>query len=65
MWYVFMLVLELALLRAGLISVGIGGALLMNSLLFPRHCRVSISLHQSISNFRPHRSCFWTTFAER
>ncbi|KAJ3567123.1 hypothetical protein NP233_g6565 [Leucocoprinus birnbaumii] len=31
---------RIALLRAALIAVGIVGALLANSLLFPRHCRV-------------------------
>ncbi len=32
--------IELAAIRALMIAVGIVGALLMNSLVFPRHCRV-------------------------
>jgi capsular polysaccharide biosynthesis protein len=34
------IMIEIALFRAGLIALGIVGALLANSLLFPRHCRV-------------------------
>ncbi len=32
--------LDLAFLRAGMISAGMVAALIMNSLVFPRHCRV-------------------------
>ena len=35
---------DTALLRAGLISAGMVAALLMNAVVFPRHCRVSCGL---------------------